>query len=159
MTDKVGKNIPTEEQFNQLVADAKSINDRCKVFGITLTPDERRALLHARRNADPMVKRVNDLAIKYEVKIPGMSLDAMETDRSLRSQLNPIADILRSALTLIEDTSGQAESEMWETFLGYYGILSSMAERVPELAVELKPVIDFMASVRRRQNQPPTSES
>ena len=44
----------------------------------------------------------------------------------------------------------EAEGEMWETFLAYYAVLSSMAARVPQLAVDLKPVTEFMARSRRR---------
>lgn len=52
----------------------------------------------------------------------------------------------RSVPPLAEDTGTQAASEAWEAFLAYYGVLSSMAERSPELAAELQTVVDFMAT-------------
>ena len=48
----------------------------------------------------------------------------------------------------------QADSEAWDAFLAYYGVLSSMADRDPELAVELEPVVQFMAN-GPRQKAPP----
>ncbi len=64
--------------------------------------------------------------------------------------MHPLSDLFRAGLVLAEDTEGQAESEMWQAFLAYYGVLCKMAEMNPALAVELQPVIDFMATGKRR---------
>ena len=55
------------------------------------------------------------------------------------------------ALQLAEDTGTQAGSEAWEAFLAYYGVLSSMGERMPDLAAELQTVVDFMAIGPRKK--------
>lgn len=60
-------------------------------------------------------------------------------------------------MVLAEDTEGQAESEMWEAFLAYYGVLSKMAEQNPTLAVELAPVVDFMARRKPAARKDPKS--
>ncbi|MBK9259399.1 MAG: hypothetical protein IPM54_06130 [Polyangiaceae bacterium] len=69
----------------------------------------------------------------------------------LASQYQPIEDELRVALQIAEDTGTQAGSEAWEAFLAYYGVLSSMAQRMPDLAAELQPVVDFMATGPRKK--------
>jgi hypothetical protein len=97
---------------------------------------------------------VHDLSAKYSIVIPGISLQGMAKDMTLRERIHPIVDMLRAALTLAEDTEGQAESEMWEAFLAYYGVLSSMADRLPELSIELEPVVAFMANGKRRKEAP-----
>ena len=57
-------------------------------------------------------------------------------------------------LTFAEDTGTQAGSEGWEAFLAYYGVLSSMADRNPELAAELEPVVQLMATGPRPKEPP-----
>ncbi|MCC6559619.1 MAG: hypothetical protein IT372_42425 [Polyangiaceae bacterium] len=74
----------------------------------------------------------------------------MMNDRALRTRMHPLADLFRAGGVIADDTEGQAESEMWEAFLAYYGVLANMAQRTPELAVELAPVVEFMASGKRR---------
>jgi hypothetical protein len=46
-----------------------------------------------------------------------------------------------------------AYGEAWQAFLGYYGVLSSMASRDPDLAKRLGPITDFMS--RRRVKPAP----
>jgi len=150
MNNRVGDNAPTPEVMGQLHAQLSAIVEQLKTFGVILSPEERKSLLHARRNADPMVERVHDLAAKYGINLPNIPLQGMMNDKALRARLHPLADLFRAGLTLAEDTEGQAESEMWEAFLAYYGVLSKMAEMHPALAVDLQPVIDFMATGKRR---------
>lgn len=45
----------------------------------------------------------------------------------------------------------QASSEVWEGYLAYYGVLSSMAQRMPDVAAELQTVVDFMATGPRKK--------
>jgi hypothetical protein len=150
MQNKVGDNAPSAKVMAGLVEQLAAIVEQMKSFGITLPKDDRKRLLHARRDADPMVQRVHDLAVKHGVTIKDIPLDGMQNDKALRARLHPLADLFRAGLTLAEDTEGQAESEMWEAFLAYYGVLANMAQRTPELAVELAPVIEFMAHGKRR---------
>jgi hypothetical protein len=149
MDNKVGDNMPSAKAFAALLQQLKDVVEQLKKFGITLSGDERKRLLHARREADPMVKRVHDLAVKYNIAIPKIPLQGMTNDMLLREHMQPIVDELRAGLTVAEDTEGEAESEMWEAFLAYYGVLANMAPRMPELATELAPVVTFMSNKRR----------
>jgi len=148
--------MPTDEERAGLQTDAAAIFDRLRHFGITLTPDEQRTLLHARKDADPMVRRIHDLSVKYGINIPGASLEGLERDMVLRNLLHPIVDILRAATKVAEDTMNEAESEMWQAFLSYYGTLAHMSKTVPELKAELQPVVEFMAK-RHPRNAGPTT--
>lgn len=150
MKNRVGDNAPTAEAMNQLHAQLNAIVEQLKPFGVTLSGEERKGLLHARRDADPMVQRVNDLATKHGITLQGIPLTGMMNDRALRNRMHPLADLFRAGLVLAEDTEAQAESEMWQAFLAYYGVLCKMAELNPALAVELQPVVDFMATGKRR---------
>jgi len=153
MENKVGDNVPTAEVMAELVEQLGAIVEQIKQFGIILSAEDRKRLLHARRDADPMVQRVHDLAVKYGVNVKDIPLTGMMNDRALRARMHPLADLFRSGVVIAEDTEGEAESEMWEAFLAYYGVLANMAQRTPELAVEIAPVRDFMASGKRRTSK------
>jgi hypothetical protein len=150
MENRVGDTMPKSDDVTKIVQALQGVVTELKKFGVILSTDERKRLLHARKDADSMVQRVHELAGKHNVTIPQISISGMKDDLTLYRMLHPITDLLNAALVLAQDTEGQAESEMWEAYLAYYGVLSSMAERNPELAVELKPVRDFMASTKRR---------
>jgi hypothetical protein len=77
---------------------------------------------------------------------PNVPLDGMQNDLTLAEQMANVIAELAPALTLAEDTAAQADSEAWQAFLAYYGVLASMAARVPELASELAPTVAFMAN-------------
>lgn len=149
MENRVGDNAPTQAALELLVTELAAVVTALKQFGIVLDTEERKRLLHARRDADPMVQRVRDLAAKHGITLPQIPLTGMMNDQALRNRLHPLTDLFRTGLVLSEDTEGQAESEMWEAFLAYYGVLSKMAEQNPTLAVELAPVVEFMASKRK----------
>ena len=153
MQNRVGDNAPTPEVLNQLVTQLDAIVTQLRTFGLILTPEERKVLLHARKDADPMVQRVHKLATKHGVALKDIPLTGMINDLNLRAVMHPLTDLFRTGLVLAGDTEGQAESEMWEAFLAYYGVLSKMAEQDPELSLELKPVVEFMARRRRAQKE------
>lgn len=83
-----------------------------------------------------MVERVHELALKYNVDLPGIPLQGMQDDLALVRMLRPVHSALKDVLTVVDDTEGQAESEAWEAFLAYYATLSGMATRIPTLAAE-----------------------
>src|SRR3954462_9061861 len=100
MDNKVGDKLPSTKALAALLQQLKDVVEQLKKFGITLSADDRKRLLHARREADPMVKRVHDLAVKYNVAIPSIPLDGMTNDMLLRERIQPIVDQLRAGLTV-----------------------------------------------------------
>ncbi|EYF08668.1 hypothetical protein [Chondromyces apiculatus] len=148
ITNRVGDNSPTAAELSALVTQLTDIVTQLQDFGLILAPEERKRLLHARLEAEPMVQRVHDLATNYGITLQDIPLAGMMNDLDLRMRLHPLADLFRSGLVLAEDTAAQASSEMWEAFLGYYGVLTKMGEQNPKLALELKPVTEFMAKRR-----------
>lgn len=152
MDNKVGDNALNAQEAADLLAQAKSIAAKLQAHGITLTVDERKRTLRARRGADVHVQRVVDLATKHGVALPNIPLASLSNDLQLANQVQPIEDELRVALQIAEDTGRQASSEAWEAFLAYYGVLSSMAQRMPDLAAELATVVEFMANGPRKKS-------
>ncbi|MDC0745692.1 hypothetical protein [Polyangium mundeleinium] len=153
MDNKVGDALLTPEQHIELLAQLKTIVEKLRAHGITLTVDDRKRTLRQRRGADPHIQRVIDLAKQHNVSLKSIPLAGLENDLILTKQLLPIEEELRVALQLAEDTGTQAGSEAWEAFLAYYGVLSSMGERMPDLAAELQTVVDFMATGPRKKAQ------
>jgi hypothetical protein len=108
--------------------------------------------LKARRGAEPHIQRVVDLATKHGVSLPNIPLAGISNDLKLGNQVQPVEDEIRVALQFAEDIGRQTSSEAWEAFLAYYGVLSSMAQRMPDLAIELATVVDFMATGPRKKS-------
>ena len=155
MDNKVGDKLLTPQKMAQLLKQAKDLVEQLKPYGITLTTDARKRTLRPRKGAEPHMQRVHDLATKHGVSLKNIPLDGMANDLALSKQFQPFEDELRAGLQLAEDTGTQAGSEAWEAFLAYYGVLSSMAGRSPELAGELQTVIDFMATGPRKKTPEP----
>lgn len=151
MTNKVGDNIPQARAIAQLLEQLREVIAKLRAFGITLDASDRRRLLHARTGAEPHVRRVYELAEKHNVKVRGIPLVGMLSDLNLSNTMKPFVDEFRAGLALAEDTEGQAESETWEAFLAYYGVLSGMADHDPEIAQELASVVAFMANGPRKR--------
>ncbi|MDI1475080.1 hypothetical protein [Polyangium sp. y55x31] len=151
MDNKVGDSLLTPQEHALLLSQLKAIVEKLRAHGISLTVDERKRVLRQRRGAEPHIQRVIDLAKKYNVSLKTIPLAGLENDLALAKQLQPIEEEVRVALQLAEDTGLQAGSEAWEAFLAYYGVLSSMGERIPDLAAELQSVVDFMAIGPRKK--------
>ena len=152
MDNKVGNNPLTAQEAADLLAQVKDIAAKLKPHGITLTVEDRKRTLRSRRGAEVHVQRVVDLATKHGVALPNIPLAGLSRDLQLANQVQPIEDELRVALQIAEDTGNQASSEVWEAFLAYYGVLSSMAQRMPDLAAELATVVEFMANGPRKKS-------
>lgn len=145
MDNKVGDNKLTQQEVDALLAQAKTISSKLQGHGIVLTVDDRKRLLRGCRGAAEHIQRVVALAAKHNVSLPNVPLAGITNDLQLEQQLAPIEEELRVALQTAEDTGLQASSEAWEGFLAYYGVLSSMAQRMPDVAADLQSVVEFMA--------------
>ena len=154
MENRVGDKLLSPQKLTKLLELAKSVAEELRPYGVTLTTDERKRTLRPRKGAEVHMQRVHDLAVKHGVTLKNIPLDGMANDLALAKQFSPIEDELRVALQLAEDTATQAGSEAWEAFLAYYGVLSSMADRSPDLAAELSTVVDFMATGPRAKKAP-----
>lgn len=155
MENKVGDTILTAQKRDKLLGQLNDILEQLRPYGVMLDSTSRGRKLRQRKGAEPHMQRVHDLAVKYEVVLKNISLVGMANDLALAKQFQPIEDAYRTGLTFAEDTGMQADSEAWDAFLAYYGVLSSMADRNPELTVELDPVVQFMANGPRQKAPPP----
>lgn len=91
-----------------------------------------------------MVQRVADLAERHKISVPGVDRSSMLNDVRLTQVLQPIGARLERAMQLVQDTTMQADTEAWQAFLAYYGVLSSLASRIPDVEGALAPVVDYM---------------
>lgn len=154
MDNKVGDNALTAQEVADLLTQAKAITAKLKAHGIALSTDDRKRLLRARRGAGEHIQRVVELATKHGVSLPNVPLAGIANDVKLEQQLQPIEEELRVGLQFAEDTGAQAASEAWEGFLAYYGVLSSMAQRMPDVAADLASVVEFMSQGPRKKSPP-----
>lgn len=111
-------------------------------------------LVYPRKGAAEHMQTVHDLALKHGLVVKNAPLDGMQRDIALSKQMLPFINAFRAGLKLAEDTKAQADSEAWGAFLAHYALLSALADRDPEVAMEMAPVIDFMATGPRQDAAP-----
>ena len=108
-----------------------------------------------RKNGMQYVPLLMNLVTKYQVETPSAPLDDMNNDARLATELSPFEDQASGINDLVQDTLSEAEHEVWQPFLMYYGILQRMSDNIPTLKAELVPIVDFMAKVRREGKKAP----
>ena len=149
MDNKVGDNVPKQQKLEAILAQLTSVIGDLKEFCLTLQSDDRGSLLHPRRGGEAKVELAHDLCTRYDVKVKNVPLDGMINDLRLARQIRPFVALLQSGLTLVQDTSSQAQSEYWQAFLALYGALVKSAEHDAMLAAEVEELIKFMSNAKR----------
>jgi hypothetical protein len=149
MDNKVGDNVPKQQKLEAILAQLISVMNDLREFCVTLQSDDRGSLLHPRRGAEAKVEFAADLCTRYEVTVKNVPVDGMLNDLRLARQIRPFIAIIQSALTLVTDTSSQAQSEYWQAFLALYGALVKTSEHDAMLAAEVEDLIKFMANAKR----------
>lgn len=155
MDNRVGDNIPTPVKLADLQKKLGEVVSELEKFCIVLSKDERKRLLRARKDSEPMVERVANLAERHKISVPGVDRSSMLNDVRLTQVLQPIGAQLERALQLVQDTTMQADTEAWQAFLAYYGVLSSLSSRIPEVEGALQPVVDYMKVGKKHAPEPP----
>ena len=82
----------------------------------------------------------------------------MLNDVRLTQVLQPIAALVERANQLVQDTTMQADTEAWQAFLAYYGVLSSLSGRIPEIEGALAPVVEYMRPNKKPAPEKPAPE-
>jgi hypothetical protein len=147
----VGATVPSAEQQQQYLSQAKALTSSCRTFGVNLSSEERTTYPKLRIGGEKLLDPLVALAEAYGVNLPAMPLAQMKADISVARTSEGLEREIAVSHELVSDTRLAAYGEAWQAFLAYYSVLSSMAERDPGLASQLAPFSDFMA---RRRPQP-----
>jgi hypothetical protein len=153
-TNYVGSNAPSEADLSKYEKLIQSIIEFQRPWSVVLGGDQKSTMIRARVGSEKHLQLIHDLAKEKGLSIPALSLEGMQADIGVASSASRMETVLTRALEMAADTRYAAQSEAWQAFLGYYGVLSSMASRDPELANRLRPVVDFMASGKSKKPQP-----
>lgn len=156
LKNTVGATTPTPEQHQQLTAQSKAIAEAVRPWGIILKPEDRNSYPKPRTGGEKLFELLISMAEENKLNIATMPLANMKADVTVARAAESIERELAVAHQLASDTRLAGYGEAWQAFLGYYGVLSSMASRDPDLAKRLAPVTDFMARRRAQQEPKPT---
>ena len=157
MENRVGDNTPSAATFAAISKKLSDAVTELEKFCITLSKDERKRLLRSRKDSEPMMRRIADLVQRHKVTVPGIELQSMLNDLELVDTLSPIELLLERSLQLVQDTSAQADTEAWQAFLAYYGVLSSLSNRNAEIEGAIAPVVEYMKPRRKTVAPKPAS--
>ena len=153
MDNLVGENLLTPEKFKNLLKALTQVRQELEKLGVVLSPEQRKRRLRIRKNGLQYVPPLMNLVKKYQVETPAAPLADMDNDSRLAAELSPFEDESSGINALVQDTLAEAEHELWQPFLMYYGILQRMADNIPALKAELQPIVDFMAQARRERKK------
>ena len=156
MENRVGDTLPTAAKLAELQKKLSEVLTELEKFCITLTKDERKHLPRSRKDADPMMQRVADLAAQQSITVPGIDAKDMHNDLALAALLVPLIAQSERILQLLSDTTLQADGEAWQAFLAFYGVLSSLAPRNADIQNAMAPGQEFMKYKRRTSAPAPT---
>ena len=154
MENKVGSVIPTEKQIKSWQERAQALADEIEPYTIKLSSDDTKHLLRFRPGGEVIVALVADLAVKYGIALPDMSVAGMRDDLILAQRLAPIASSVGLIAERLTNTVGQARSETWQAATGNYSVLVRVSVANPSLEKELEPARAFFA--RRAKPQAPS---
>ncbi len=155
----VGAIVPTAEQSQQYTAMAKAIADAIRPWGTILEPSDRHTFLKPRTGGEKLFDLLLTLAKECSLNIATMPLTDFEADVAVARAAESIENELAVAHQLASDTRLAGYGEAWQAFLAYYGVLTSMASRDPELAKRLAPITEFMARRRAKPAAKPEEET
>ncbi len=153
VTNVIGSVVPNAEQQKRIEDTAKQIAAELRPWGIILKPEDRSTFLKPRIGGEKLFDLLINLAEENSLNIATLPISDMKADVTVARAAEGIERELNVAQQLAADTRLAAYGEAWQAFLGYYGVLSSMASRDPDLAKRLGPITDFMS--RRRVKPAP----
>lgn len=154
MDNLVGDNLPSPEKLKALLTKLREVRAEVAKLGVVLSPDDRRRRLRMRRGALEYVPLLVSLVERYKVESSAAPLSSINNDVKLIGALSPFEDESAGLESLISDTLAEAEHEVWQAFLLYYGVLQSLAERIPALKADLEPVGKLLAQSRTERRRP-----
>jgi hypothetical protein len=157
MKNLVGDATPDTKTLTEQSKALHDLVEAFKVFCIVLSVDDRKSLARPRRGGEEKVEHVIQLAREFGVTIRDIPLEGIENDLRTARELRPIQALAESFAQMLTDTVDEARSEFWTSAMAYYGALSAMGSRVPELAERLSPMTEFMSNRKARKEATPAA--
>lgn len=154
MQDKVGSNVPTEQEIQNLVDDLKALQAKVEAYTISLTTEERSATTKMRIGGEGVVGTIGTLATDHKLSLPEISVEAMNADLLLAQRLRPLASAAGAFAQRLDDTILEAQSECWWAATAFYTTLARLSGANATMQSALKPVVDFFAVGRRKPKAP-----
>ena len=111
---------------------------------VACSPASATAHLETAEGRETEIRRVGAPAPRDGVVVLERRSTACRTILALAAQMEELEGE-PCPLALVQDTGARRQRGL-EAYLAYYGVLASMAARVPELASELAPTVAFMAN-------------
>lgn len=154
MQDRVGANIPTDEQIAGWVAAINQLQQDMAPYGVGLTPEERKHTLKFRPGGEPVVHSLAGVVRKHDVSLPGITADGMEADLLLAQKMKPVHEAAEALYQFTDDTILEASSECWYAATAYYTAMSRMVSGFPDIKAVIGQIASFFATRRHQQPQP-----
>jgi hypothetical protein len=151
MENKVGDKIPSPQEIKKLTEELEAIHKQLESWCIDLSPEERAGGPRFRTGGAQMAELLHKIAKNHGVSVKGADLDGMMADLRVLEAAGELAKAAGRISQRLADTGNEAEREAAEVFHKVYGRLSNMAETDATLANEIQPIVEHLASPRRKK--------
>lgn len=157
MENRVGDHVPTQPELDRQVKTLDDLRAKNAGWTVKLDAQQRKQAPKPRTGAEPKVRMIARLAVKYGVDSTDTPVDGMLADLELADRVTPVAQAAALLAETYDDTRLQAEAEYWHAATALYALLRDRARNNQELAKELEDVSQFFALGKRRPKTPAPS--
>jgi hypothetical protein len=111
-----------------------------------LTPQERKRSVKAPRGAYGLVPLLAALTTKYGLATSKMNGDVLAASFARLETLESLLVAADEAVIKAYDAQTVASCEVWSAFRMFYGMLTALGAANPELASDLKPIVEWFGN-------------
>ncbi len=152
MPDQLNDSL-TPEEIEEITGYLDRISSILVAKGKALSSEERIKLPKARKGFEKYLVMLLAIARESNVDLKMHPIDGLMTDVQLQQGLTVINQRLKGLSTLSNDTISLANSEAWQAFLDYYGVLNAMGVHDPNISGRMKPIVQFMSINQRKKGK------
>jgi hypothetical protein len=126
-----------------------AIGQKLAPYVSSLTPNQRRSTLKARKEVDRVVPLLARLGKRFGLSTTQIDTAEMEQQLAVANLALPLLARVTSLRDMLADTVLASHGNAWETASTLYGILSRLARRNPALSAELAVVQSAFRNKKR----------
>lgn len=115
---------------------------------VALTGLGRKRAPKLRRGGQQVIPTIAELASKYQLGVPGVSVDDMQSLMLHGERLRKVLGVVATFQKILEDAIMTSEGTSWQFATAFYTVLRRAAKHRPEMDAELAPIVAWFRSNR-----------
>jgi hypothetical protein len=138
--------VSSDPLIEKACADVDALSKELAPRTVTLSSSERKRVLKARKGWEGLVPKLANLAQRYGVSLPGVSIDDMLSEMRAAQGISPLVGRVAKLDQSVTDSYLQSQGNMWQSATALYTVLCRAEVANPELETEMAPMRAFFAT-------------